>query len=152
MKHLVILMICVASFLPVWSQTGLNVNALFDGRYRKSPNAVEILVRGEEARKIGLTTYRSLSLSSDVKETERIESIVTKDGATAVDKEVEYRGGKLYYGFYTLKPVYVNGRQLNRYLFYLNQNLNNRNPVDKVTVIYMEGRASSKYIKQLIRN
>lgn len=138
--------------LSAMAQKGLQINSLFDGRYRKSPNAVEIVVTGKEANTIKLTTYRSLSLTDDADAVELMEKLVTEDGLTAVDKEVEYCGGKLYYGFYTLSPIKLGqNSKLNRYIFYLNQNLSRNNPVNKVTLIYMDGWAKADYIKGLIR-
>lgn len=150
-KFLITIMVLMVS-LAAMAQSGLQINALFDGRFRKSPKAVEIVVTGKEANTIKLTTYRSLSLTDDNEAAVLMESLVVKDGVTAIDKEVEYRGGKLYYGFYTLTPIKVGKKsQLNRYIFYLNQNLHRNNPENKVTLIYMEGWASAEYIKGLIR-
>lgn len=142
---------CMLMSLVAVAQSGLHVNALFDGRYRKAQNAVEVLVKGKSASKIKLNVYRSLSLTVSESEVNEVERLVSKDGVTAVEKEEEYRNGKLYYGFYTLCVVNEKGKKQNRYLFYLNQNLANRNPVNKVTLIFMEGWASAEYIKNLIR-
>jgi hypothetical protein len=84
---------------------------------------------------------------TDKTQAEIIENLVVKDGAQAVDKEVEYRNGQLYYGFYTMKKM----KSDNRYIFYLNQNLARKSPKNAVTLIYMEGRASANEIKKLIR-
>ena len=150
-KFLITIMVLMVS-LSAMAQNGLQINALFDGRFRKSPKAVEIVVTGKEANTIKLATYRSLSLTDDDEASALMESLVVKDGVTAMDKEVEYRGGKLYYGFYTFTPIKEGKKsQLNRYVFYLNQNLHRNNPENKVTLIYMEGWASAEYIKGLIR-
>lgn len=141
-----IMMICMLFASTAMAQVGLNINRLFDGRYKKAAGATEIIVTGVQAREIGLTVYHSLSLT-DKNQAELVEGLVVKDGVQAVDKEVEYRNGQLYYGFYTMKK----SKRDNRYIFYLNQNLARRSPKNIVTLIYMEGLASPDEIKKLIR-
>ena len=141
-----IMMICMLFASTAMAQVGLNINRLFDGRYKKAAGATEIIVTGVQAREIGLTVYHSLSLT-DKNQTELVEGLVVKDGVQAVDKEVEYRNGQLYYGFYTMKK----SKRDNRYIFYLNQNLARKSPKNIVTLIYMEGLASPDEIKKLIR-
>lgn len=147
-----LIIVSLVVMLPVFAQEGTHVNELFDGRYRKSPNAVEIVVTGKAANKLKLNTFHSLTVSDDNTAVRTIESLVVKDGATAIEKETEYRGGKLYYGFYRLKSIKAKSRGMNAYLFYLNQALAGKNPMNKVTVIYMESEENADYIKSLIRN
>ena len=141
-----IMMICMLFASTAMAQVGLNINRLFDGRYKKAAGATEIIVTGVQAREIGLTIYHSLSVT-DKSQAELVEGLVIKDGAQAIDKEVEYRNGQLYYGFYTMKK----SKRDNRYIFYLNQNLARKSPKNIVTLIYMEGLASPDEIKKLIR-
>ena len=147
MKRITTIMkICMLFASTAMAQVGLNINRLFDGRYKKAAGATEIIVTGVQAREIGLTVYHSLSLT-DKNQAELVEGLVVKDGVQAVDKEVEYRNGQLYYGFYTMKK----GKRDNRYIFYLNQNLARKSPKNIVTLIYMEGLASPEEVKKLIR-
>jgi len=138
---------CLLTYMAAMAQEGLNINRLFDGRFKKATGATEIIVTGHQAREIGLTVYHSLSVT-DMGQAELIESLVAKDGARAIDKEVEYRNGQLYYGFYSMKKK---KRENNRYIFYLNQNLARKSPKNTVTLIYMEGSANAEKIKKLIR-
>ena len=148
MKRILFITIaCVLATMPVLAQSGLHINTLFDGRYQKDPYAAELIVTGANARKINLTTYHSLKVTQKSQQN-LIESLVVKDGATAIDKEVQYRSGQIYYGFYTL-PIKKKGH--NRYIFYLNQNLAKNSPKNMVTLIYMEGEATPEQIKGLIR-
>ena len=142
----IIILTCLLTTIAAMAQTGLNINRLFDGRYKKASGATEIIVTGVQAREIGLTVYHSLSVT-EKNQAELVEGLVVKDGAQAVDKEVEYRNGQLYYGFYTMKK----GKRDNRYIFYLNQNLARKSPKNIVTLIYMEGLATQDEIKKLIR-
>lgn len=148
MKRISILIAVMALVaLPVLAQSGLNINSLFDGRYKTNPYAAEYIVTGPAAWDIDLEVYHSLKVTEKEQQV-LIESLVTKDGATAVDKEVQLRNGKLYYGFYTLSKT-KKGR--NRYIFFLNQNLAKKTPKNMVTLIYMEGKATPTQIKKLIR-
>jgi len=147
MKRIIIITLtCLLTTLATVAQDGLNINRLFDGRYKKAAGATEIIVTGSQAREIGLTVYHSVSVT-DKTQAEIIENLVVKDGAQAVDKEAEYRNGQLYYGFYTMQKH----KRKNRYIFFLNQNLARKSPKNVVTLIYMEGEASAEKIKKLIR-
>ena len=147
MKRIIIITLtCLLTTLATVAQDGLNINRLFDGRYKKAAGATEIIVTGSQAREIGLTVYHSVSVT-DKTQAEIIENLVVKDGAQAVDKETEYRNGQLYYGFYTMQKH----KRKNRYIFFLNQNLARKSPKNVVTLIYMEGEASAEKIKKLIR-
>ena len=142
----IIILTCLLTSMAAMAQKGLNINRLFDGRFKKATGATEIIVTGYQAREIGLTVYHSLSVT-DKGQAELVEGLVVKDGSQAIDKEVEYRNGQLYYGFYTLKK----NKGESRYIFYLNQNLARKSPKAVVTLIYMEGSANSEQIKKLIR-
>lgn len=142
----IIILTCLLTTMAAMAQAGLNINRLFDGRYKKAAGATEIIVTGSQAREIGLTVYHSVSVT-DKAQAEIIENLVMKDGVQAIDKEVEYRNGQLYYGFYTMPKV----KHANRYIFFLNQNLARKSPKSNVTLIYMEGRATAGEIKKLIR-
>ncbi len=143
----IIITLTVLTILPALAQSGLHINSLFDGRYKKNPYAAEYIVTGPGAWEIDLEIYHSLKVT-EKEQQELIESLVNKDGAQAIDKEMQLRNGKLYYGFYTLSQT---KKKRNRYIFFLNQNLAKKNPKNMVTLIYMEGKASPEKIKKLIR-
>lgn len=142
-KIICILLWSLISSSALLAQEGLNINKVFDGRFRNSPNAVETIVTGKKMQSFNLTLYHSLTVKDDVAATALIEQLVRKDGVSAIDKEVVFKDGHLYYGFYTFTPQ----NKINRYLFFLNQQQNN-----KVVVIYMEGKATMKEIKNMIKN
>lgn len=153
MKRTIIIIILTLGTLAMRAQSGLNVNALFDGQIKQSPSATEILVEGSKAKEIGLDLYRSLTVT-DLAQARVIETAVIHDGAKAKSKEVEYRAGKLYYGFYELGVVNPQTAEKHahfRYMFYLNRSLANQKPQNRVTIIYMESRHDAAYIKRLIK-
>lgn len=151
MKRVVtLILMCVILTLTMNAQDRLQVLKLF-GRYRALPDVVEVHVTGKEAKSVKLDVYRSLSMPATIDEAKKVQQVVVKDGVKAKEKEVEYRGGQLYYGFYVLSPIVKYDAKRNRYLFFLNQSLAKKNPVDRLIVIYMEGKADVDYIKGLIR-
>lgn len=150
-----IMMICLLFASTAVAQAGLNINRLFNEQLKTESwvtqelnGRTEIIVTGKKAQEMGLSTYHSLSLSNASKsERDNIVNLLVKDAAQALDKDVEYRNGQLYYGFYTLKP----NKKNKRYIFYLNQNLARKSPQNVVTIIYMEGKKSPEEVKKLIR-
>lgn len=148
-RHILIIFTAICAILPATAQKGLNINELFDGQFREDKNAVETLISGDALADYDLNYYHSLSLSENPALADRLESLVLKDGATAVDKEVSYRGGKLYYAFYTLPPVKNKvGIAMNRYIFYINQYAVGR---DGIILIYLSGIASRDQVKKLLK-
>lgn len=152
MRHRITILFIItllAAGLRASAQTALNIDTLFDGQFRDDKNAVETIINGDPLYDYDLSHYHSLSLSDSPGKVDLIEPLVTKDGASAIDKEVSYRGGKLYYAFYTLPPVKSkSGTKLNRYIFYLNQYAVGR---DGVTLIYMSGTASRGQVKKMLK-
>ena len=143
-RQLITFVLVAFAIIAAKAQDGLNVAELYDGRYRENPNAVETIISGDGLSQYDLDIYHGLSirgLSAD--EQKKIERLVAKDGSSAVDKEVNYKGGYLYYGFYSLPPK----NKKNCYLFYLN---NNMKKGDKIIILYMEGRAGARKIKKMI--
>ena len=86
----IIILTCLLASMAAMAQKGLNINRLFDGRYKKAPGATEIIVTGSQAHEIGLSVYHSVSVT-DKTQAEIIENLVVKDRVQAIDKEVEYR-------------------------------------------------------------
>lgn len=116
-----------------------------DGHFDNDPNAALTVVMGKPLKEYNLDEYRGLTLKYTPEKAQGIEESVVKDSQSAVDKEMSYRKGKLYYAFLTL-PITHDGK--NRYLFYLNQTLAKG---DKVILIYMCGKASTDKIRKLIK-
>ncbi|MDE6198773.1 MAG: hypothetical protein K2L55_03630 [Muribaculaceae bacterium] len=143
-RILTILMLWAIGTSAALAQDRLHVGAVFDGRYHDEPRASETQISGGKLERYLLTLYRSLTLTDMPEAASEIEPLVTRDAAKAIDREVAYRDGGLYYGFYQLKPQ----GQKQRYLFYLNQN---RNGGNKIILIYLEGNASREKIKEMLK-
>ena len=99
---------------------------------------------GDALKGTGLDTYRSIVIKDSPELADEISTAVIKDGSDALSREVKYIDGKIYYAQLMLKPL----DKYNRYIFYLNTNLNGGN---KIMLLYMIGKANLDEIKKLIR-
>lgn len=141
--YLILLALMLA--FPLHAQSGLHIATLFNGQYRDSKDATEVLMKGRKLTAYKLTLFRSLTLNTKTANVSQIEKLVRADAASAVDKEASLRGGHLYYGFYQLKPV----GKTRRYLFYRNNSLKpGGNHTATLTIIYMEGTATIDELKK----
>lgn len=116
-----------------------------DGYFNDNPDAAVTVVIGNSLKSYDLDEYRGLTLKYNPEDAGKIEEAVKADVRSAIDKEVSYRKGKLYYAFLTLPP---SGRGKNCYLFFLNQTLAKG---DKLILIYMSGKASADKIRKMIK-
>lgn len=71
------------------------------------------------------------------------------DGSHATARNVRYRDGKLHYAFFVLPQINSDGKKLNRYLYYLN---NDRAKKPTVMVIYFDGPISNTKAEALIKS
>ncbi|MDE7407196.1 MAG: hypothetical protein K2M76_02145 [Muribaculaceae bacterium] len=139
---MLILILALVSSLTAVAQ--LHVASVLNGKYRDNPNAQETILKGEVLQDYKLKYYDGLTLTDMPEAAVQIEPLVTRDGASALHREVSYKGGTLYYAYYMLQR----GCDVNRYLFYLN-----RYPVggNQIVLIYMEGEAGYDRIKKMLK-
>lgn len=128
------------------AQESLHIGKLFDGRYTKQKNAIEVLVKGKKLKPYNLTLFRSLTIKGDSTERNHIEQLVIQDAVEAVDKETGKIGGHLYYGFYRFPQK----GEVFRYLFFKNNALR-PNGEPEVSLVYMEGYATLEELKQMFK-
>lgn len=127
------------------AQTGLNINKIFSDSYRNIKGAAETWLVSDELRDFDLSIYHSISFKNQAELGYAIEKLVATDGANAVSKEVRYKSGHLYYGFYVLAPQ---KRGWHRYIIYLNDHLNGGN---RILLLYMEGKANAGQVKKMLK-
>lgn len=143
-RILTLLLFFAAVAAESYAQKGMNSNRLFDGRFNDDKRVAETMIQGSQLEDYGLSVYHSLTATDAPEVADEILQCVNADAANAIEREVSYRGGKLYYGFYQLPDRHG----AHRYLFYLNQNLTGGN---KVIVIFLQGTASRKEIKEMLK-
>ena len=61
------------------AQKGLQVNTLFDGRFKKDHRAVEVLIKGKELKKYHLNLFRSLTVTNAPAVFREMETLVCQD-------------------------------------------------------------------------
>lgn len=127
-----------------YAQEGLNVAPFFSDAYASNPKVTMISYSGNQLASRGLTMYKSISVTDDAALADKIARAVAKDGSRAESKEVSYRAGQLYLGFY-----FLGGRGANRkYMLYLNRRPAGR---EKTTLIYMEGDLDAAAVKSMMK-
>lgn len=142
-RSALLLLLIIAGTAGAAAQSTLAVGSLFDGRYRNRPDATETVISGEALKAYNLTTFRSITLTGSDTGWQEIEKMVKRDGRDAVNKEEKIVNGRLLGAFYELPRQ--NGKH--RYLFYLNRIINGG---DKVMIIYLEGKAGLKEVRELL--
>lgn len=154
MKHhpLLALILLGASSVGVGhAQEKLAVGKFFSGDFTSRDGVTAVTVSGKKLNPLNLSIYRSVSVPSNSASTPQIERAVKTDGRTASSREVSYRDGHLYFGFYTLPP---SGDEM-RYLFYLNSDVAPKKipctAPPRATLIYMEGKASPEEIRSMLK-
>lgn len=144
-KRLCSFAIALTALIPLSAQNGLHVADAFGGTFQKQKDATEVLLRGNKVSAYNLSLYRSLVLSATSGNVLHIERMVKADGKGAIDKEVSTCGGHISYALYQLKP----NNDQRRYIFYRNEAASMRKPsAPKITLIYMEGKATIDALKR----
>ena len=112
----------VATVFAAMAQEGLNVAEFFSDAYTGNPKVTLVSMSYDKVEKNGMRKYRSISVES---------------------KEVSYREGQLYFGFYSMGGK----RSARRYLLYLNRRPKGK---EKTTLIFIEGNLSDAEVKRMI--
>ncbi len=140
------IIIGLAIHAAAWAQESLHIGKLFDGRYNRQKNTIEVLVKGKKLKPYNLTLFRSLTIKGDSAERNRVEQLVLQDATGAVDKETGKIGGHLYYGFFR----YPQKDGVFRYLFFKNSALR-KSEEPEVSIVYMEGYATLEELKEMFK-
>ena len=143
-KTIFCILLIVIAYLPAMAQEGLNVAPFFSDSYAEQPSVTLVNMSYDKLKQGGVKKYKSISVSDNPSLADKIKRAVTKDGASAESKEVSYREGDLYFGFYSMGGK----KSSRRYLLYLN-----RRPkgIEKTTLIYIEGDLDEKAVKSMIK-
>lgn len=146
MKQSLTLLFLAFMAIAASAQKSMKIDELFADEYRNRDNVVEVIVKGEKVKAYKLTLFRSLTVKNDAGLAQKMEQAVNADAKTASDKETGLVGGKLYYGFFS----FPNSNGTYRYLFYRN-NLLRKGAAPETTIVYMEGKATLKELKEMFK-
>lgn len=132
------------------AQTGLEIDRIFNGRYVADPKVSETVISGKNKflQSHRLSVFASFKGPAATYRQEA-EKLVLADGASAIGKNVRYHKGRLYFALFNLKPITVKGKQLNRYLYYLN---NAAGAGANILILYLEGTLSEQDAADLINS
>lgn len=128
-----------------YSQKGMHINAMFNGEGKWKLKFSAAHIEGKSLKPYDLTLFRSIT-ATDSRLYQEMEELVESDTKEAIDKECGYINGKLYYGFFQLKPI--NNRY--RYIFYRNSSLRDDEP-NEATIVYMEGYPTLAELKEMFK-
>ena len=123
------------------AQTGLSINALFEGRIIPQERMVETRVRGKSLEKYQLTYYRSLRMSASDEEAGQLRQLLGQDAERSIDMRTSRKNPHRWDTWTCKLQLQPNGGK-NRYLCYQEQ-WNKKHDQCDVTVIYMEGSVGS---------
>ncbi len=116
----------------MWAQKGLAIQAAFDELAIKK-NATEVVMSGKRLKDFHLSLFHSLEIKNpSAADRQRITSLVQTDAAQAITQEETSA-----HSFYELPQR----KGMHSYILY-------RNNGQALTLIYIEGKASLKQIKQ----
>lgn len=137
--------------LGMFAQKNLNISKVFGGKYVTDPQVSETVMTGDHRllRKRNLTTLATFSGPYD-KYAAMLQPLVLKDGQKATGRDVRYKNGKLEYSFFILPPTTVDGKKVNRYLYYLNNESRKQN--GSVILIYFDGTIDRFHAETLINS
>ena len=96
-KTLLIVALCLLSFLPARAQEGLQIDSLFR-EMSGGQDVAESIVTGSELRPYRLKYFRSISFKANAKMISRIAKLIEADAVNgAEDTKIDYVGGQLNY-------------------------------------------------------
>jgi len=131
-KLLTLILLSLSSHIGLWAQKGLAIQAAFDEMAVKK-NATEVVMSGKRLKNFHLSFFHSLEIKNpSTADHQRLSSLVKIDAAQAVTREESSE-----HKFYELPQRKGN----HSYILY-------RNSGQSLTLIYIEGKASLKQIKQ----
>ena len=145
MRYFLTIILSLLCLVGANAQKGLEVSYLFEAKGKWKLKFAATHISGRALKPYNLTLFRSIT-TGDSRLYDEIEQAVNKDAQKTIDKECGYIDGQLYYGFFLFEPK----EKKNRYLFYRNSSLRSNEP-NEVTIVYMEGYATLKELKEMFR-
>lgn len=173
-KTLLIVALCLLSFLPARAQEGLQIDSLFSGSIIDVSDMSRISmseVSGAELRPYNLKYFRSISFKAGARTIDKVASLVEADSRNALDRKIDYYGRQMYYALLRLR---ANGSEENEYVGFQVKGIvrekvtqgsdgktvvgyeldeNAQGPFEQayVTVVYLRGKATMNDLKKMFK-
>lgn len=140
MKRLIILTLtALCMTMAVSAQSSLHIGRLFT-QLQGDPDASVTCIRGGALKDYKLNLFYSVVVEDNDGLSGQIEAALAKDARKALDREVQYKGGRLHYAFYVLGKT---AEGLNRYILFSGGR--------RTVLIYLEGRADRSVINSFLK-
>lgn len=169
-KTLLIVALCLLSFLPARAQEGLQIDSLFR-EMSGGQDVAESIVTGSELRPYRLKYFRSISFKAGARTIDKVASLVEADSRNALDRKIDYYGRQMYYALLRLR---ANGSEENEYVGFQVKGIgrekvtqgsdgktvvgyeldeNAQGPFEQayVTVVYLRGKATMNDLKKMFK-
>lgn len=148
-RSLITFMLMLTVTAMAFAQQNLEINKIFNGKYAGDPKVTETMISGSHQF---LKSHKLETISTfkgpAAKYASTVEPLVLADGAKSVGRNIRYKEGKLHYAFFMLRPVTEDGKKINRYLYYLN---NEPLKEGNIMVLYLEGTLNQNEANSLIQ-
>lgn len=144
-RHILLSFLVLAFVATSAAQNQPAVAELFDGRYNNAPYATVVYLSGSKVKAFNLMRYRSLTLTGNTRTAAAIEQLVSRDAASATDKEITRSGGQITYA-----ALQIKGKDKNEIycVFYRNRPADSAGHTRRLTLILTEGRATISELKE----
>lgn len=151
MRRQIIIAVALAlSALSALAQADLQIASMFGGKYANDPGVTEINLSGDQRFLKSKHLNCFMTFKGDAKTyAPKIQPMVLADGSHATGRNVRYKDGMLQYAYFVLKPKIVDGKTLNRYIYYI---YNHKSDPATVMLIYFDGPISRRKADALIVN
>lgn len=137
MKKIILLLSLLLSCAAAFAQEGLMVSWVFSDAVT-GRDKVETKITGRRLKPYKLSLYRHCKVSVTEEDLNRIAGWIGKDSEKASEKETEYQDGKLVYALARIEDPEVG----NKYVCYQVKSRNNNDRTYRITVVYLEGKAT----------
>lgn len=151
-KTLLIVALCLLSFLPARAQEGLQIDSLFR-EMSGGQDVAESIVTGSELRPYRLKYFRSISFKANAKMISRIARLIEADAVNgAEDTKIDYVGGQLNYAILRIPSK---GTRENRYVCFQAKKIKDEvitfcGPTGVVTGYVLDEKAKGPFIKAYV--
>lgn len=141
---LLVLGICCCASACQAQETNLEITKVMR-KLSNDDNVTVVTLKGNKVAQYNLSYFTSATMEHpDTRQIDRIEKAIRQDDQFIVSREERTSGPHIAYGFYCLTPT---EKSKNRYVFYTNNALLGKSGY-KVTLIYLEGKASLAELKR----
>ncbi|MCH5174986.1 MAG: hypothetical protein J1F40_03810 [Prevotellaceae bacterium] len=155
MRRIILLFLCFISLTNAYSQSGLYINDVFEGKDINKKEMVETLIKGEQLAQYHLTVFHSVKFTATEQQRDVVEKKFqldmennTKNFSNKQNCEMEMRNGHL---FYAIAEVDSHSYAERKHISYQCSATTVPNKYN-ITLVYIEGYCDLKQLKKIFKN